>query len=229
MQEPQSLCMAPCRCAYCGVAAFGHHMVEDLFGIIACEAHEEDAARDICAYLHRNGQVRLLTAKTLDGVKPFFDALPATFSIRRTSGAIDPGWRLPTGYGEVWARMRCVAGSWVIPVEKMEGENKWSRTVSLASFLEQEVAIPGITVEVVAAAVAVLDAGVYKADWDAAMAAGVAQAASASAESNSAGTPLLVPMVVHGVSCRVIDHDGEVADMANAGKLPAGFAMASFT
>ena len=228
--------MAPCRCAYCGVAAFGHHMLEDLFGIIACEAHEEDAARDICAWMHRNGQVRLLTAKKLDGVKPFFDALPATFSIRRTSGAIDPGWHLPTGYGEVWARLRCVAGSWVIPVEKMEANgDKWSRTVTLASFLEQEVAVAGITVEVVAAATAVLDAGVYKADWEAAMASGVAQAASASAsasaETNSAGTPLMVPMVVHGVSCRVIDHDGEVADMANAGKLPAGFelAAASFT
>jgi len=205
-------------------------MIEDLFGIIACEAHEEEATRDICAWMHRNGQVRLGYARSVDGVKPFFDALPETFSIRRSSGAIDPGWRLPSGYGEVWARMRCVAGSWVIPVEKMEGENKWSRTVTLASFLEQEVAVPGITAEVVAAAVAVLEPGIYKADWEAATAA-VAGQNSASSASNSAGTPLVVPMVVHGVACRVIDHDGEVADMANAGKLPAGFAMAtaSFT
>jgi hypothetical protein len=201
-------------------------MVEDLFGIIACDAHSDNAARDIYAYMHRNGQVRLLEAKTLDGVKPFFDALPATFSIRRTSGVIDPGWRLPTGYGEVWARMRSVAGSWVIPVEKMEGEDKWTRTVTLTSFLEQEVAIPGITPEVVAAAVAVLDSGVYTAEADAAAAAGIAQAAS-SAETNSAGTPLVVPMVVHGVSCRVIDYDGEVADMSNAGNLPAGFELAA--
>ena len=203
-------------------------MVYDLFGIIACEAHSEDASRDVLAWMHRNQQVRLVYARTVEGIKPFFDALPETFSIRRSSGAIDPGWRLPTEYGALWARLKCIDGAWSIPVEKMEGENKWSRCVSLASFLEQEVAVPGITVEVVAAAVAVLDSGLYKADWEAAMASGVAQAASASAsaESNSAGTPLVVPMVVHGVACRVIDHDGDVADMANAGKLPAGFEMA---
>jgi hypothetical protein len=205
-------------------------MIEDLFGIIACDAHEEDAARDICAWMHRNGQVRLLTAKKLDGVKPFFDALPETFSIRRSSGAIDPGWRLPSGYGEVWARMKRVAGLWAIPVEKMEGEDKWSRFVCLSAFLEQDVAIPGITVEVVAAATAVLDAGVYKADWEAASASaavGAGGSQNSAAASNSAGTPLVVPMVVHGVACRVVDHDGDVADLANAGKLPAGFAMAS--
>jgi hypothetical protein len=224
--------MAPCICAYCGVAAFGHHMVEDLYGIIACDAHSEDAARDICAWMHRNGQVQLITAKTLDGIKPFFDALPASFSIRRSSGAIDGGWSLPTGYSAVWARMKRVAGLWAIPVEKMEANgDKWSRYACLSAFLEQDVAVPGITVEVVAAATVVLDSGVYKADWEAATAsvavAGVAQVA-ASAETNSAGTPLVVPMVVHGVACRVVDHDGEVADLANAGKLPEGFAIASF-
>ena len=203
-------------------------MVYDLFGIIACDVHSDDASRDVSAWMHRNQQVRLVYARTVEGIKPFFDALPVTFSIRRSSGAIDGGWCLPTEYGALWARLKCIDGVWNIPVEKTEGEDKWNRFVSLASFLEQEVAVLGITAEVVAAAVAILDSGLYKADADAAaIAVGVAQN-SAAAASNSAGTPLVVPMVVHGVACRVIDHDGEVADMANTGKLPAGFEMASF-
>ena len=225
--------MAPCVCAYCGIGAFGHHMVYDLFGIIACVAHSDDASRDVSAWMHRNGQVRLGYAKTLDGIKPFFDALPATFSIRRTSGAIESGWRLPAGFGEVWARLKSMNGEWIMPVERIEENgDKWSRFVSLESFLEQDLAVPGITADVVAAAIAVLASGIYKAAADAADAAaalGPAQASNSAASSatNSAGTPLLVPMVINGVACRVIDHDGDVADKANAGKLPAGFEMAT--
>ena len=225
--------MAPCVCASCGVAAFGHHMIYDLFGIIACVAHSDDAARDVNAWMHRNGQVRLGYAKTLDGIKPFFDALPATFSIRRSSGAIESGWRLPTGFGEAWARLKSMNGEWIMPVERIEENgDRWSRFVSLESFLEQDLAVPGITADVVAAAIAVLASGIYKADADAANAVaalGPAQASNSAASSatNSAGTPLLVPMVINGVACRVIDPDGGVADQANAGKLPAGFEMAT--
>ena len=119
-----------------------------------------------------------------------------------------------------------------MPVERIEENgDKWSRFVSLTSFLEQELTIPGITVEIVTAALAVLASGVHKAAADAANAVaalGPAQASnSASSATNSAGTPLLVPMVINGVACRVIDHDGDVADKANAGKLPAGFEMAT--
>jgi len=95
------------------------------------------------------------------GLKPFLEALLLlpTFSTVRSSGALDEGWSIPeylkTGYERI---CKSQAGEWCIPIEKQaEGIG---RGATFKSFLVA--GVPGITEEMVAAAIAALEAGVYR-------------------------------------------------------------------
>ena len=77
----------------------------------------------------------------------------------RSSGALDEGWSIPehliTGYGRICKRPD---GEWVTPIEK--DAEKIGRGATLKSFLTA--GVPGITEEIVTAAIAALNSGLYR-------------------------------------------------------------------
>ena len=145
--------------------------------------------------------------------KPFFDALPATFPTIRSSGAKDDGWMIPTGS---WASDiligQTAAGDWYMPIDKVEANgDRFQRSAPFKSSLDA--GVPGVTAERVAALVAVLDEGIYRADVNAA--APATATASASASASSAACVLSV--LVDGLPCRIVDDTGSVAAQLAAG------------
>ena len=114
----------------------------------------------------------LLSAQPLarehPALRPFFKALPATFSAIRSNGDVDPGWFLPESTDEL-VRVTS-AGVWAVPIQKKVGQdNRIERCAAFSSFLVAGVA--GITLELVADAVSALTIGLYLADAVAATAA----------------------------------------------------------
>ena len=172
IQEPISLGFRSLKCFYCGRYGDNHSVVGPLFGIISCDEHKPLGRRDCNAWLHKNHRVRFRDARDHPALKPFFDALPPKFPTIRSSGARDDGWFLPTE-GSAWDAVLSInsAGRWAVPIEKNEGpaiglqSNRIGRGASLQSFLDA--GVPGITPDLLATAVAALEAGLYKADFDA--------------------------------------------------------------
>jgi hypothetical protein len=163
IQIPTYMGMAPLICSYCRRPGNHHTCSGDLEGIISCEDHQSLARRDCQAFLHQTGKVLLRDAMEHPDLKPFFDALPATFSTIRSNGATDEGWSIPDHLVACNGRIcKSPAGEWALPIEK-EAE-RIGRCASFQSFLTAKV--PGITSELVAATLSVLDAGVYRAAND---------------------------------------------------------------
>jgi hypothetical protein len=164
IQIPIHLSMTPLQCFYCRRFGNCHQYSGDLEGIITCERHVTQGLRDCEAFLHYDSKVLLHDAIVCPGLKPFFDALPETFSTIRSSGAVDEGWAISDLALSCNGRIcRNPAGDWCIPIEKKaEGI---ARGASLRTFLTA--GVPGITEELVAAAIAALDAGVYRASAEA--------------------------------------------------------------
>jgi len=160
-QEPSSMCMRRSECEYCKTYGAHHATIVHLFGIICCAEHLPLARRDCNAWLHKNRKVRLADAREHPALKPFFDALPATFTAIRSSGAHDEGWVLP----ESTDRLVQVnsAGVWAVPIQKVLGDDdRIERSAAFSSFLVA--GVPGITPELVADAVAALVHGLYASD-----------------------------------------------------------------
>jgi hypothetical protein len=156
------------ECEYCKTYGAHHATIVHLFGIICCAEHLPLARRDCNAWLHKNRKVRLADAREHPALKPFFDALPATFTAIRSSGAHDEGWVLP----ESTDRLVQVnsAGVWAVPIQKVLcGDDRIERSAAFSSFLIA--GVPGITPELVADVVSALVSGLYVADAVAADAA----------------------------------------------------------
>jgi len=166
-QDPSSLCMQPCVCAYCKSYGAHHATIVHLFGIICCAEHLPLARRDCNAWLHTNRRVRLADAREHPALRPFFLALPATFSAVRSNGDVDPGWFLPESTDEL-VRVTS-AGVWSVPIQKIVGGDRIERCAAFSSFLVA--GVPGITPELVADAVSALGVGLYLPDAVAAAAA----------------------------------------------------------
>ena len=158
---PKYLTMTEGPCFYCTRTAVSHHTIADLMGIACCGSHQTEAARDIRAYYQASGQVLISDAVNHPAMKPLFDAIPKTFSIVRSSGAIESGWHLPTGYDAIHSCLvRMDDGLWAIPARKEEGNNLYLRPILLDALPHYGIA--GMTPAIVAAANAVLRAGFYK-------------------------------------------------------------------
>ena len=218
IQIPIRLVQTPLRCFYCGRFADHHICSGDLEGIIACEDHIAVARRDCQAFLHQTGKVLLRDAIEHPGLKPFFDALMLlpTFSTVRSSGALDEGWCIPehlrTGHGRI---CKNPAGDWAIPIEK-EAEGI-GRGATFKSFLVA--GVPGITEELVATAVAALEAGLYRDSAEEQACLEAEAAAVAAVVGVRPETPILEVMV-NGRLCRVLDDDGAAAAAIAAGVVP---------
>ena len=97
------------------------------------------------------------------GMKPFFDALAGllTFPTIRGNGAKDEGWNLMDYYSSLYVLVKCdPAGDWVLPIEKTVGDVRMTRGATFKSFLAA--GVPGITPELLAATLAVLEEGILQ-------------------------------------------------------------------
>lgn len=148
MTIPLHLQCMPMTCFYCPANGIGHITVADLEGIIYCERHRVQAEDDCNSHLHDLKQVRLTDAQRR--FEDLFAAIPATFSVLRSSGALDEGWSVPV---DAIHRLLTIKGTeWHIPVEKVS--ERIGRGIPLS-------ALP-VDPALLASVVAVLDAGFYK-------------------------------------------------------------------
>jgi len=162
---PERLIMRPAKCRYCPAEHDFDIEVGDREGIRTCARHKPDAVRDCNAHLHKTSLVRLRDART--ALAEFFTALPDTFSVIRKSGAIDPGWRVRFEDYEPQFFQKIRDIDWGIPVIKGTGETATAKAVRLTDFLKPAMQIPGLSADIIRQSLAILDAGVYKADVEA--------------------------------------------------------------
>jgi len=163
--------MRPARCRYCPAEHDHDIEVGDREGIRTCATHKPDAVRDCNAHMHKTNLVRLRDART--ALAEFFGKLPDTFAVERKNGTIDPGWRVPfDSHPERFlAKARDV--DWSIPANKGSGGEEITKAIRLTEFLKPALTIPGLSAEIIRRTLALLDAGIYKADAEAQDAIGV--------------------------------------------------------
>ena len=118
------------------------------------------AIRDCKADLHEDKRVRLLDIQEHPVFQPFFEAVQGTFSIVRSSGALDDSWSVPVDSNAVGRLLTIANGEWTMPVEK--AAEAISRSVSIKSFVDQGLIDNALYERMIAA----LDAGIYKAAAD---------------------------------------------------------------
>ena len=162
---PERLIMRAAKCRYCPAEHDWDIPAGDQEGIRTCAAHKPDAERDCNAHFHKTNMVRLRDARI--ALATFFDALPETFSVIRSSGELDPGWQVPFDSYPEYYISKIRGTDWGIPVIKGSGEDAITKAVRLTDFLKASLTIPGVTGHLVRQTLALLDAGVYKADADA--------------------------------------------------------------
>jgi hypothetical protein len=162
------------------------------FGILCCNNHETDAVRDVRSHLHRTNKVRL--GQGPEFLPEFFTILPETFSVRRSSGAVEAGWRLsPSNYINPQFITK-VGGEWYLPA----CTDGMSRLVPIRSFMEPELHLPGLTHAMMDRTIAILEAGVYVESFNQQQEMTVAPETPIPAGSG------IVPMIIGGVACRVM-------------------------
>ena len=155
-----SLICAPMTCFYCQATSKGHITVRDMVGIMFCDEHMSAAIRDCKADLHEDQRVRLLDAQEHLVFQPFFELLRGTFTIVRSSGALDAGWSIPQDSNAVGRLLTLANGEWTMPVEKPS--EAISRNVSIRSFVDQGLIDEALYERMITA----LDAGIYKSAAD---------------------------------------------------------------
>ena len=172
-------------CSYCGADTSKQPndscdtLVGPRMAVLACSDHKNDAARDGRAWMHKNGIVQRADVRD----DPLFEALgmtedhwlgrvpaPRNLTVKRSSKALEPGWALICRTTWLTTPLeRDDDGKWHIPAEGPGG-------VSKSIFVDElTLSLPEEKHGLVAAFVARLNAGIYKADaeaHDAAVAAG---------------------------------------------------------
>ena len=152
------------NCSYCGRdnSVSPHNDCDTLVGprmvVLACADHKDLAKRDGGAWMHKHEIVQLIDVLG----DPVFAALKI-LTVKRSSGALEPGWAISrqTSWADPKALQRDDDGKWRIPAEGPGGVTK-SIIVD-----ELTLSLPEDKHDLVAAFVARLDAGIYKADADA--------------------------------------------------------------
>lgn len=175
--------MTPSCCFYCGAdKEYEVYLTEvyHRFGFKHCASHRADARRDRNAYRHRHNLVDVLDAKELPALQALF--APASFTVKRSNGALDAGWLLRYGSTCDKVYITKIGEEWAAPL----GKTELVKNVRLRDLLPDATAV-----------IAVLDAGVYAAD---------AAAAAACVPGLSARDPSYIKQVeCEGVVCRVFN------------------------
>lgn len=92
--EPCRLVMRQSACFYCGSSHYNDYILDDLFGIRACPQHATWATRDNMAFCHKSNMVSINQEKKNSLFSPLFEVLGNETRVKRSSGAIDDGWRI---------------------------------------------------------------------------------------------------------------------------------------
>jgi hypothetical protein len=161
---PRSTVMTPMICFYCGQeqAKIGKGILYHLFGIKHCDNHVINAIRDCNAYQHREDLLVMDKIENPEILKfiDLLDGFPDGFSVERSSGEIQPGWKINKGYFWEPAFIKKIDGYWTIPCTN-DGTYK---NVKLINFI-RHVPIEDI-LKIVEDIIDILDEGVYKKDQE---------------------------------------------------------------
>jgi len=171
MEDPMKNCltpkctvMTPMICFYCGQeqSKMDKGMLYHLFGIKHCDIHETNAIRDCKAYQHRENLLVMNRIKDPEILKfiDLLDGLLDGFSVERSNGEIQTGWKINKGYFYEAAFITKINGYWTIPCTN--GETY--KNVKLIDFM-RNVPIENIS-KIVEDIIDILDEGVYKKDQE---------------------------------------------------------------
>lgn len=157
---PRSTVMTPMICFYCGQdeSKMGGGMLYHLFGIKHCDIHITNAIRDCKAYQHRENLLVMNRIRDPEILKfiDLLDGLPNGFSVERSNGEIQTGWKINKGYFYEPAFITKINGSWTIPCTN--GETY--KNVKLIDFI-RFVQIENIS-KIVEDIIDILNEGIYK-------------------------------------------------------------------
>jgi len=161
---PRSTVMTPMVCFYCGQeqSKIGKGTLYHLFGIKHCDNHVINAIRDCNAYQHRENLLVMDKIKNPEILKfiDLLDRLPEGFSVERSNGEIQTGWKINKGYFYEPAFITKINGYWTIPCTN--GETY--KNVKLINFI-RNIPIENI-LKIVEDIIDILDEGVYKKDQE---------------------------------------------------------------
>ena len=161
---PRSTVMTPMICFYCGQeqSKIGKGTLYHLFGIKHCDNHVTNAIRDCNAYQHRENLLVMDKIKNPEILKfiDSLDGLPEGFSVERSNGEIQTGWKINKGYFYEPAFITKINGYWTIPCTN--GETY--KNVKLINFI-CFVPIENIS-KIVEDIIDILNEGIYKKDQE---------------------------------------------------------------
>ena len=159
---PRSTVMTPIICFYCGQeqSKIAQGILYHLFGIKHCDNHVINAIRDCNAYQHRENLLVMDKIKNPEILKfiDLLDGLPEGFSVERSNGEIQSGWKINKGYFHEPAFIIKINGYWTIPCTNGE---KY-KNVKLINFI-RNIPIENI-LKIVEDIIDILNEGVYKKD-----------------------------------------------------------------
>ena len=138
------------------------------FGILCCNEHVPLGQRDCKAWLGINNSVNIWDAKVNPHVGRFLSMLEGYqggFPVVRTSGVIDNGWKLMyPSYEHACDIRKTTSNSWRFMVDASLTKRNIVKEVRMEDYLRDDIAarFPDYFKEIVQAAIAALDMGIYK-------------------------------------------------------------------
>jgi hypothetical protein len=171
---PSSLVMRSAECFYCENEYDNDETTFGRIGIRYCSTHKTAAKRDSNAYLHQQKRVKLRDALRHPVLGPFLSQCRTNTYIRRSNGEVQGQWILQEEEYDDSKLILWEEGVWYIPM--MHPGIHVRKTVALDTFEDTRIASlnpPALGLQVPAIR-ALLDEGVYKADYEAHLAAGPA-------------------------------------------------------
>ena len=163
---PNSLVMCHMACSICGKkmpdGVYSAH-VSRLFGIQHCENHAKEANRDVCAYMHKLQVIRMADTYTHPQLKPLFDILRNGVSVKRSSGMVDPDWKIDDDPFSTPNLIKRQGDEWYATFCKM-GNDGLTKGVPFSTLFDET---QPESLQILNTALSAMNEGIYKADADA--------------------------------------------------------------
>ena len=177
---PRNLCMTTSNCFYChSYENCDETTIQYLFGIRHCGIHKVNAIRDCRAYMHTKKIVKMTDAMKNDSFNSFVNCLEnlnGGFPVKRTSGEIQPGWRIYFAkYPQPnFIRFDSTFNKWTVPVciGDEDEDTLIVKCIKFDDFLDYS--IMGSVYqdlfynfdEIVKECIAVFEHGIYRGDYE---------------------------------------------------------------
>ncbi len=139
--NPRSLVMTVNECFYCKKQdeTIKYIYVDRLFGVKACNEHNEHAESDMKSYMKKYNIVHVKEAILLPEVKELFDFLTDDMKIVRTNGTVDSGWKLLHNFYEFIPSFKKVDGVWRFPIMKETSDLDYTtKMVRISSMFDEK-------------------------------------------------------------------------------------------